>query len=407
MKKKFDLVIFGATGFTGKLAAEYVHAQYPGIKYALAGRSLTKLESVRDSLGDKNIPLLVADAQDSAALDQLAASAKVVANYAGTPFLDKALPVIEACTRHGTCYVDITGEIALQRASYDRYHEAAIKSKSLIIHSTGYDSIPSDLGAMLAADAMKKRHGCKCKSIQLVAGESKGGVSGGTFYTGLGLMFGSQDLPGMKEVKELGCYGLDPKGASRGPDTSDTVSSVEYDQVSGGYVVPFIMAPANSPVVRKSNAIFGYRYGRTCSYREVAAVPSWLAGVASLGFLGLFGLLVTFPPTRWLLMKTVLPKPGQGPSKKVREEGCFESLIYAVGDGTDEEPKKTVAYVRSGTSGDPGYKSTAQMSVEAALCMALQREKCHPEGGVLTPATGLGMLLVDRLNVSGMELGVK
>ena len=106
-------------------------------------------------------------------------------------------------------------------------------------------------------------------------------------------------------------------------------------------------------------------------------------------------------------MKTVLPKPGQGPSKKVREEGFFESLIYAVGDGTDEEPKKTVAYVRSGTSGDPGYKSTAQMSVEAALCMALQREKCHPEGGVLTPATGLGMLLVDRLNVSGMELGVK
>ena len=405
--RKYDLVIYGATGFTGRLAAEYVVQHYPNLSFALAGRNLSKLEALRTELQCPNeIPLVVADAvEDPDSLQTLAASTKVIANYAGTPFINKALPVVEACVQHGTCYTDITGEVILQRASYDRYHTQGVASQALIVHACGYDSVPSDLGAMLAADAMHQRHGCTCASIELVAGDAKGGASGGTIHTALGLLFGADaDMPGLKESKVRGSYSLDPEGATGGPDTKDSVGfGVTYNKVSQQYVVPFVMAAANAPVVRKTNALWKYRYGKQCTYREVQAVPNLLAGVGQLAGFGVFGLLVVFPPTRWLLKQYVLPKPGQGPSRELQETGHFTSHVYAVGD-TPGKPV-TVAFVKSGNAGDPGYKATARMSIEASLCMALEREKCA-DGGVLTPASGLGQVLVDRLNKTGMQLGV-
>ena len=273
-----------------------------------------------------------------------------------------------------------------------------------MIHACGYDSVPSDLGAMLAAEAMKERHGCTCESIELVAGNSNGAASGGTIHTGMKLLFGNKKVPGMAECKARGRYGLDPEGATGGRDTQDSVSFVTYDSIAKTYVVPFIMAGANAPVVRKTNALFGYRYGKNCSYREVQAVSNWLVGFGGLFGFGIFGALLVFPPTRWLLLQFVLPKPGEGPTKEQQDGGFFESHIYAVGD-TSEKPV-TVAYVKSGNAGDPGYKATARMSIESSLCMALEREKCAA-GGVLTTATGLGKTLVDRLNKTGMKLGVK
>ena len=257
---------------------------------------------------------------------------------------------------------------------------------------------------MLAADAMKERHGCTCESIELVAGNSNGGASGGTIHTGMKLLFDGDALPGMAETKARGRYGLDPEGATGGRDTTDSVSFVTYDPIAKTHVVPFIMAGANAPVVRKTNALFGYRYGKNCSYREVQAVKNWAVGFGGLFGFGIFGALMFFPPTRWLLLNFVLPKPGEGPTKEMQENGFFESHIYAVGD-TSEKPV-TVAYVKSGNAGDPGYKATARMSIESSLCMALDREKCA-EGGVLTTATGLGNILVDRLNKTGMKLGVE
>jgi short subunit dehydrogenase-like uncharacterized protein len=306
-----------------------------------------------------------------------------------------------------------TGEVPFQRASYDRYHRDAIKSKALIIHACGYDSVPSDLGAMLAATAMKERHGCDCASIELVAGDSNGGVSGGTIHTGMKLIFDGKDLPGVKECKERGMqHALDPDDeddavvtTGRKKDTSDSVSFVTYDPISKRHVIPFIMAAANAPVVRKSNALFGYKYGKNCSYREVQAVSSWWTGFGSMLGFGIVGAVMVFPPTRWLVLKYLLPQPGQGPSKELQETGYFTSHIYAVGESDDKPIVE--AYVKSGNAGDPGYKATARMSIEASLCMALQRDECAKgEGGVLTPAFGLGMTLVDRLNKSGMNLGV-
>jgi short subunit dehydrogenase-like uncharacterized protein len=405
--RPYDLVIYGATGFTGQLAAAYVHQHYPTIQYALAGRNQAKLEGLRERIcgPDSPVPCLVIDAvQDSQhALDALAASTRVMCNYAGSPFCDKALPLVQACATHGTCYTDITGEVPLQRVSYDRYHNDAVASGALIIHACGYDSVPSDLGAMLAAEAMQERHGCVCQSMELVAGKSSGGASGGTIATVMALVFDSKNIPGTKECQARGSYALDPVGATGGPDTGDSVNVVAWDPVVKSYVMPFLMARANAPVVRKTNALLDYRYGRTCSYREVQKC-GLLGGVASLGGFAMFAALLVFPLTQWLLLKYVLPKPGEGPSEEARENGFFNSRIYAVGDSA--AAPVTVAYVRSGNAGDPGYKATACMSIEASLCMALERDKCAA-GGVLTTATGLGRVLVDRLNKAGMKLGVE
>jgi short subunit dehydrogenase-like uncharacterized protein len=371
-----------------------------------------------DDDGNKQLPpLIVADAvKDPASLDTMAASTRVIANYAGTPFIDKALPVVEACARHGTCYTDITGEVPFQRASYDRYNKLAQETGALIVHSCGYDSIPSDLGAYLAATAMKERYGCDCASIELVAQPGVGGVSGGTLHTGLALIFGSgvekdkdgkkKELPGVREIKARGgnCYGLDPDGGKGGPDTTDSVMIPTYDTVAKQAVMPFVMAAANAPVVRKSNAVLNYLYGANVSYREVQAVPNVFVGWLGMAGFGLFGALIAFPPTRWLLLKYVLPKPGEGPSKEIQETGYFVSDIYAVGNTNDKPVVR--AYVKSGNAGDPGYKATARMSIEASLCMALQRDQCSKDGGVLTPASALGTTLIDRLNKTGMELGV-
>ena len=426
--REFDLVIYGATGFTGQLAVEYVQRHYPDLKVALAGRNRAKLERVRDRIyGQQRTttspplpPLIVADAQQQQkttnnALAQMVASTKVVANYAGTPFLDKALPVVQACVEAGTCYVDITGEVPLQRASYDLYHKLALATQTLIVHACGFDSIPSDIGAMMAANAMKEQHGCGCTSVTNVFGKSNGGVSGGTIHTAMNLLFGNRsnnrdDESNINESKDGGCYALDPKGGNSGPDTKDTATWVEYDEVSNQYVVPFVMARANAPVVRKSNALSEYTlFGSSnCSYREVLAVASKWEGYKYLLGFGMLAALLAFPPTRWLLLKYVLPKPGEGPSKDLQEHGFFESFAYALGNTPEQPRPKVVAYVKSGNAGDPGYKATAQMSIESALCMALERSECSAgwEGGVLTPATGLGQVLVHRLNQTGMQLGV-
>lgn len=404
--RKYDLVIYGATGFTGQIAAQYVQDHYPNLKFALAGRNGTKLETVRSQIGaSDDLPIIVADAvNDPESLKGMVSSTKVLANYAGTPFIDKALPVVAACVEAGTCYTDITGEVPFQRASYDRYNEDARKNKSLIIHACGFDSIPSDIGSMMAATAMKERHGCECSSIETVAASLKGGLSGGTLATMMALLFSDGNLPGMKEAKARGSYALDPDGGTGGPDTSDSVRFVSYSPISQRVVIPFVMAVANAPVVRKSNALMGYRYGKNCSYKENYAVPNYAVGFAAMLGMGFLGILIAFPPTRWCLNKFVFPKPGQGPSKELQDSGFFDFRCFAVGD--KEGSPVVEAFIKSGNAGDGGYKATARMSIEASLCMALEREKCLAEGGVLTPASALGTTLVDRLNKSGMELGL-
>ena len=220
--RQYDLVILGATGFTGRLACEYLGARYAsGCSWLATGRSAQKLAELRDDLALREEQTAVCDVTDNRAVDELVKSAKVVANFAGTPFIDKALPIVDACARHGTCYVDITGETALHRASYDRHHAAAGKSGALIVHSCGFDSVPSDLSAYLAVRQMRSAFGAECAELRVVAGKASGGVSGGTLATGLFISGAkAQDCPGVKEAAARGAYALDPDGAAGGPDTS-------------------------------------------------------------------------------------------------------------------------------------------------------------------------------------------
>ena len=177
--RTYDLLIIGATGFTGRLACEYLTARGPpGLKWAAVARSEAKLGELRSELGLSDT--LLCDVKDQLRLEELVKDAKVVANFAGTPFVDKALPLVSLCAAHGTGYVDITGEVPLQRASYDRYHEQACATGALVVHQCGYDSVPSDLGALLAVNALKEHFGVEAAEIKTFAGKSKGSASGGT-----------------------------------------------------------------------------------------------------------------------------------------------------------------------------------------------------------------------------------
>ncbi|KAH8064742.1 oxidoreductase [Aureococcus anophagefferens] len=330
-KRRYDLVIYGATGFTGRLAAEYMESRYrkTTVTWALAGRNRAKLESLAKEIGADDVPLLVADANDADAVAAMVGDAKAVANFAGTPFLTKALPVVEACGRLGTHYVDITGETALHRASAARYDALAKSTGACVVHSCGYDSVPSDLGYLLANDAYRHLHGGRAPSrARYVSRSFSGGASGGSIYTGLAL-FGFADELFDDDARRLVAEtsGKYPLSDVCGPDATDT-------EIYGDYV------PYDEVEAYAGSRVGAYRY--------------------------------------------VLPKPGEGPDCATRDGGGFHSEVICSGvEGA------VSAHVKSGTAGDGGYKATAHMAVEAALGLALGDGGCE-DGGVLTPATALG-----------------
>ena len=191
--RAFDVAVLGATGFTGRLACEYLASTYPptsNIRWIVAGRDEAKLRSLRTSLGLSDLTMRTVDCHDAEAVEALVKEARVVANFAGTPFIDKALPVVEACAQHGTHYIDITGEVPLHRASYDLHHAQAEASKALVVHSCGYDSVPSDLGVLLAVRRLQEEFGVATAELKAFSGASKGGISGGTLATALGMLRG-------------------------------------------------------------------------------------------------------------------------------------------------------------------------------------------------------------------------
>lgn len=406
--RSYDVVVLGASGFTGRLAVQYLNERYSSLNYAVTARSTTKLEQLKQMIsGSPNAVATLCDVTDPLSLDSVVRSASCVLNFAGSPFIDKALPVVEACAKHGTHYVDITGEVPLHRASYDRYHKAAAESGAIILHQCGFDSVPADLCAYLAVKAMRERHDCQCSEVRLIMADSKGGVSGGTLASGAHLI-ANRDLPGMAEVKARGAYPLDPADGTGGPDTSfdgRNGALVSYDVLARTWTMPFIMSGVNVPLVRKSAALLGYGAQDGCRISEAAACKSRLEGIRNLFAIGIGGFFFVLPPTRWLLLKLgIIPSPGEGPNEHTRETGHFHE--YAIAVGAKEGAPVVKAHMRSGDAGDPGYKATARMACEAALTLALQRSDCHKQGGVLTPAVALGDAYIKRLQVSGMELNV-
>jgi len=394
--RSHDLVLYGATGFVGKLTAAHLARSAPaGARIALGGRSRERLEGFRDSLG-LDWPVVVADSSDPEALRSLAESTTAVATTVG-PYARYGLPLVAACAAAGTHYADLTGEALFVRDAIDASHDAAVASGARIVASCGFDSVPSDLGVLLTAEAARADGAGQLTDTTLVLVSARGGVSGGTVDSLRGIVdVISADADKRKAAADP--YSLSPDRSAE-PDLGRQSDAAGIGRVDGRWTGPFFMAPHNTRIVRRSNALQDWVYGRTFRYRELMAfgrgpagpvlAAATTAGIAAVGF----GLAL--PPTRALLDR-VLPKPGEGPSVATQQGGHFRVEVTAT-TTSGARYRTTVA-----AQGDPGYAATAVMLGESGLCLAL--DELSSGGGVLTPATAMGDRLVDRLRTAGFTL---
>jgi short subunit dehydrogenase-like uncharacterized protein len=402
-QRNLDVVVFGATGFVGRLVAEYLARAAPdGLRVGLAGRSIERLNAVRAGLGSKAAawPLIEADSSNVESLTALAARARVVATTVG-PYRRLGMPLVVSCVEAGTHYADLTGEVGFMRESIDTCHDEAARRGIRIVHACGFDSIPSDLGVLLLHEAVKADGAGDLEDTTLVVSALKGGLSGGTIDS---MRVQLQETRSDPQIRRLVAdpYALSPDRAEE-PALGDErdLMAVRHDSTLGMWVGPFLLAGSNTRVVRRSNALQGWAYGRRLRYREVTgygggvAAPIKAAAMAST-VLGL-GAGLSFAPSRALLGR-VLPSPGEGPSAKSREAGYFRIAIHA-------RTSSGARYVaRVAARGDPGYAATSIMLGEAA--MSLARDDLPARSGVLTPATAMGTRLVERLRAAGMTLQV-
>jgi short subunit dehydrogenase-like uncharacterized protein len=370
--REFDIVLWGATGFTGRLVADYLVRNYlggeTGLRLALAGRNKEKLERIANEVGAPQLPILIGDSFDAESLNAISAKAEVLITTVG-PYAKYGAEIVAACVRNGTDYCDLTGETHFVRAMIDAHHEEAKKTGARIVHCCGYDSIPSDLGTLMVQEAFKQRHGRYASEVKMAAVQMRGAFSGGTIASMLNIVDELKENPSLRKV--LGNpYSLNPKGV-RGPDKGDQTGA-RFDADLDMWTGAFVMAAINTRIVRRSHALTGLPWGEDFRYSEVMGTGRGAKGWST----------------------------GEGPSKEAREKGSFKTLFVALGDGQAE--RAVVADQR-----DPGYGSTAVMLSEAALCLALQGAQLSSEGGILTPATAMGMRLVERLRAAGMTFEVQ
>ena len=416
--RRFDIVLWGATGFTGKLVAEYLarHTHLPNdpgdgpaLSWALAGRSQKKLEAVRTALAAdfpraSELPLLLGDSNDRVSLDQIVRQARVVITTVG-PYALHGRELVAACVDAGTDYVDLAGETPFIRDMIDRHHARAKQTGARIVHSCGYDSIPSDLGVLMLQEHAQEKYGARIPHIHFFAGESKGAASGGTVASMLNLMEEAGKDPKVRRIAG-NPYALVPEHQGRGPDGADQMG-VRYDKDSGRWTGPFVMAGINTRIVRRSNSLLDYAWGKGFRYDEAMSFKPGAKGLIQASVVtaatAAFFVAALAAPVRKLLQKTVLPAPGEGPSKELRDSGYFTSRLY--GEVTGKSGSARLLGTVKGTS-DPGYGETAKMISESAMSLLFDGAAIRQAGGVLTPASCMGMPLVLRLRKAGMTFDV-
>jgi short subunit dehydrogenase-like uncharacterized protein len=347
--------------------------------------------------------VIVADTGDGASLRRLAESTRVLATTVG-PYRRYGLPVVEACAAAGTHYADLTGEAVFMRESIDRFDETAQASGARIVHSCGFDSIPSDIGVLLLHERAAADGAGELEQTELVVRSFRGGVSGGTFASMRGMIEDRRRDPALGHLLD-DPYGLSPDRAAE-PDlgAEKELAGIERDELAGSWVGPFVMAELNTRVVRRSNALLDWAYGRRMRYREVQGFgnsllsPALAAGTAA----GMGALLagMQWQPTESLLSR-VMPSPGEGPSERARNNGHFRIETVTQTSGGRRYVCKIAA------QGDPGYKATSVMFGESALALALEGERLPQRAGVLTPATAIGAVLAERIRAAGHTYDVQ
>jgi short subunit dehydrogenase-like uncharacterized protein len=378
--------VYGATGFTGALTAEYLARRGHGLRWALAGRNRGKLEAVRDRLtaiepGLSELPLLTADATDSGTLRELAESAKVVISTVG-PYINYGEPMVAACAAAGTDYVDLTGEPEFVDRMWLGYHEQAQRTGARLVHSCGFDSIPYDLGVLYTVTQLPEGMPISIEGFVRIGGT----FSGGTYHSAVHIM--GRLRQGVSVAKER--RRLEPRPEHR--QVRGVAGRPHDDRTAGGWVVPF---PTIDPqtVLRSARALD--RYGPDFSYshylvlKRLPVVAGFIAGA------GTMIALAQLKPTRDLLLK--LKDPGEGPSPEQREKAWFKVRFQArTGDGRE--------LVTEVSGGDPGYGETSKMLAESALSLA--QDPLEQHGGQLTPAVAMGQSLIDRLTAAGIKFAV-
>lgn len=404
--RELDVVVFGATGFAGRLVAGYLAGHAPsGVSIGLAGRSERRLADVRASLGGAAAawPLLVAESADPESVSVLARVTRVVVSTVG-PYRAHGLPLVQACAAAGTDYADLTGEVLFIRDSIDRCHDLAVNTGARIVHCCGFDSVPSDLGVLLVHDAARADDAGDLQETTLAVTALRGGISGGTLASLTGQL---DEVKTSAESRRIvrDPYALSPDRAAE-PDLGDErdLVWVRYDEDLQMWTGPFAMAGINTRVVRRSNALQGWAYGRRFGYREVTGFGTGPAGpalaAAASAALKAAEAGLTFGPSRALLDR-LMPAPGHGPRERTRSTGYFRIQIHARTSAGGRYLGRVEA------QGDPGYAATSVMLGETALCLALDQEHLPDRAGVLTPATAMGTALAGRLRSAGHTLATR
>jgi len=375
MAREFDIIVYGATGFTGRLVAEYLSETYPnGVKWAMAGRSLSKLQDVRDLIGaPAGVTLIAANSDDPASLKAMCERATAIITTVG-PYQLYGSDLVAACAETGTAYLDLCGEPAWMRHMIDAHHETAKRTGARIVFSCGFDSIPFDLGVLTLQQCAIAKHGAPAPRVKCRVRVMKGGFSGGTAASLKATLAAAARDPRIVALL-TNPFALTP-GFS-GPH-QPTGLLPEYDKSVGAWVAPFIMAPINTKNVHRTNFLLGEKYSADFVYDEMM-----VAGLGDLGKAAAEAIAKVNP-----LAGDKGPKPGEGPSKQDRDSGHYDILF--IGEFPDDS---RVECVVTGDK-DPGYGSTSKMIAEAALCLV---QDVQGEGGIWTPGALMGDALRERL----------
>ena len=393
LERTHDLVVFGATSFVGQILCRYLHERHgsrDNLNWAIAGRNPNKLDTLADELG-LTVDHIIADADDPEALAALAGSTRVIVSTVG-PYAKYGSPLVAAAVAAGTDYCDLSGEPHWMQRMIDQHQEQAALTGSRIVHSCGFDSIPSDLGVLFTQQTALELLGESCTQISMRVKAMKGAASGGTVASMLNILEEVSADPSLRRVL-TNPYALAPEGMRTGVRQRN-VTIPTRDEASGRWVAPFVMASVNTRIVHRSHALLGRPWGEDFLYDEAMMTGSGPLGAvkagAITGGLGTFIGAAAIPPVRKALAATVLPKPGEGPSPEAQDAGFYDLRFFG------RTPSGAAIHTRVTGDRDPGYGSTAKMLGESAAAL-LELDPADVPGGFWTPATALGKPLITRL----------
>jgi short subunit dehydrogenase-like uncharacterized protein len=398
MKREFDVVLYGATGFTGRQTVDYFLSNAPAnLRWAIAGRNAQKLAALAESLSRAPAGIIVADGTDAPAVDGMCQRTRVLLTTAG-PFNRYGREVLAGCVRHQVHYVDITGETPFARDMIDLHHTQAVQTGTRIIPFSGFDSVPSDLGVYLTVKALREAYGQTCRRVS-ASFKMKGGLNGGTVASGMDMATSGR----VRELEDVLLLNPPTHRSDEERARSTEFKRPRYDTLRQTWLTPFVMAPINTRVVRRSNALFaqlGEAYGDQFAYEESLEVSRRIkAHVIARG--SLVGESMMRSRLGRKIVGWATPKPGQGPSEAVMDGGFFRVRLV----GTAEDGREIMLTLSS--AGDPGNRVTVKILCESALALALDSDVLPggpSRGGILTPATGLGEVLVSRLKAVGFTM---